>query len=589
MENKNYNFNTNYQDPDSKEIASHMDFDKLLEQFETAPPAPDPEPAKTGRIRKLWYATAAAAAVIGLMMLVPILAPETNTISDKAYFASMPYVNPPIKPALPVFAKRSLNAYEGGTYEYKNGSKVIVPPKAFVNRSGEFIAGDVEIKFREYHDQVDFFLSGIPMQYDSLGVAYQLESAGMVEIYAEQEGERVFMAPDKSIDVVLVSDIFVGKNEPTPDFNIYKLDVEKKNWAYQGKDVIQVLDTGEADKPVTEESLQADYNSELQRITQNEATETARIEATIPVPTAPAQPQRADENNISFSLDFLEKQPQAAVTQDHAAVDNAQSAVTTLQKQYEGTIWEALASESNKIESIAQTNWEDWKIEAVNNRDFKVTFISPNNQLSVIARPVLQGDDYEKAMATFNAAFAEYEVEMAQRESELAESKAALAETTRVMRAAAEQSYQERLTIFKKNGRNDLATKEMVKRKIVNNFTATSFGIWNCDRPLPPYIFSLNAKFKDQHGKDYANHTGYIINKQRNTVEKFYAKKNSLIRFNKTGDNILWIVTADNKIAVYRPEEFSKIDKKAKKHTFVLDLENASVDNEEDVRKILDL
>ena len=129
----------------------------------------------------------------------------------------------------------------------------------------------------------------------------------------------------------------------------------------------------------------------------------------------------------------------------------------------------------------------------------------------------------------------------------------------------------------------------MVRRKIINNFTATSFGIWNCDRPLPPYIFSLNAKFKDQHGKEYTNHTGYIINKQRNTVEKFYAKKNSQIRFNKTGDNVLWIVTADNKIAVYRPEEFSKIDKKATKHNFVLDLENASVDNEEDVRKILDL
>jgi len=176
-----YNFKINPPQPSSEQIAKHQDFDALLKQFQETEKV---EPKRKSRVIWLRYATAAAAAVVLLFFVRGFFSGEKG-MTQEEYFASQPFVNPPLENIKPTFTSKKVSANQGGIYEYDNGSKLIVPAAAFVNQNGKIVEGDVNIKFREMHDYVDFFLSGIPMTYDSAGTKYILESAGMVEIYAE--------------------------------------------------------------------------------------------------------------------------------------------------------------------------------------------------------------------------------------------------------------------------------------------------------------------------------------------------------------------------------------------------------------------
>ncbi len=49
----------------------------------------------------------------------------------------------------------------------------------------------------------------------------------------------------------------------------------------------------------------------------------------------------------------------------------------------------------------------------------------------------------------------------------------------------------------------------------------------------------------------------------------------------------MWIITKENKLAVFTPEKFKEIDVKEGDYTFVMDLVDQDIASEEDVRKIL--
>jgi len=118
-----------------------------------------------GKVLKLGIgALITGAAALVLLLFAPGLL-NKNTGNDLVERK----VNPPIPQAQKVFASYKVDAHKGGVYEYGNGSKITVPARAFVYEDGSEVTGEVELKYREFHDFVDFFLSGIPMEYDSAG------------------------------------------------------------------------------------------------------------------------------------------------------------------------------------------------------------------------------------------------------------------------------------------------------------------------------------------------------------------------------------------------------------------------------------
>jgi hypothetical protein len=122
---------------------------------------------------------------------------KTNTVAK--------FVNPPIHQADVPFSDYVVDASRGDTIIYSSGSVLLFPPVAFVDKNGNVVKGNINIKYREFSNPVDQFLSGIPMDYDSGGVHYTFESAGMCDIQAFKNGEPVFVNKNSKPEINLAT------------------------------------------------------------------------------------------------------------------------------------------------------------------------------------------------------------------------------------------------------------------------------------------------------------------------------------------------------------------------------------------------
>lgn len=570
----NYNINLNPKEPSSKEIAKHKNFDALLARYRTGA-----KPMSALRVIYSWGA--AAAAIAALIFFIGFFGMERTSINEEEYFAAQPFVNPPLEEFQPAFTNFRVEVNQGAVLEYESGSRLVVPAAAFMDDRGRLIEGAVEIRYREMHDYVDFFLAGVPMVYDSAGVRYNLESAGMIEIYAEKDGQRVNLAPGVEIQVELISEVILPNIYETPKYNIYRLDTAARNWVYQDVDRIQILEDEVLDEndplyPMKKELL--DNISEIESSVQNELE---YIESTIPKPEEPLRPQRKHGDNPSLELDFLDE---AVVYGD----GDENSELAAQRQMYKGTVWQiSPLSPAYSDEDLNQV-WESMHLRKLNSRVYELTLFNDGKTIKLLVNPVLTGRDYEKALEQFESEYAAYEQAMAERETRLSEQKQALMQKLDAEKAAAQRAFVERLAALRERGLEYAATQEIIKRKVINRFKATDFGIWNCDRPLPPFVHTVKGSFVDQKGNRLDNRVAYLVDKSRNTVYRFLASKNAQINFNANSENILWLVTEDNKIAIFRPEDFRRLNQRKNDHTFVMTVADREIRSEKDVREILE-
>jgi hypothetical protein len=580
----NYDIRMNPKGISKNEIARHKDFDALLRKYHQTP-------QNRPLLKRIVYiSTGIAAAVALVFFAVQIFNSHNNTPTANAYFATQPFINPPLDHIQPNFNSFNIDAATGGVFENPGGSKLTVPAAAFVSNTGDPVQGNVTLHYRELHDFVDFFLSGIPMTYDSAGVQYTLESAGMIEMFAEQDGKRVNMAPGKSIGVELISRVNVAPSLGVPPgYNIYKLNVDKRNWEYREIDRMTILDDGSETLPLDENSplypARKELREKMKAIQVTEATEMAAIEASLPKPQKPIQPQKANGAGHVFDLDFSDlRNPNA--TGEYA---EAQRELAELYRQYEKMLWQVSPESTITPEQLKQgfSLVTGIQIRKLNARDFELTLSKGDSQLVVVTNPVLSGNDYENALTDFNKEFAVWEQQIVGRETRLKAQKEELLLRMAARKEAAGMAYENKVQTLRNQGLADEATGEIIKHKVINRFQATAFGIWNCDRPLPPYLAWLKSEFKDQHDNAYNYMTGYLVDKSRNTVSRMMVKKGMMFSFNRNSDNLFWIVTKDNKIAVFRPEDFKGIKKEDEAYTFVLDKIEREIKDEKDAREIL--
>jgi hypothetical protein len=94
---------------------------------------------------------------------------------------------------------------KGAKFNLPNGTKILVPQDAFVDKNNKAIVGKVDLEYREFHEAAEILASGIPMVYDSAGIKQQFESAGMFEIRGFQDNKPVFIAKNKTIAVDMAS------------------------------------------------------------------------------------------------------------------------------------------------------------------------------------------------------------------------------------------------------------------------------------------------------------------------------------------------------------------------------------------------
>lgn len=126
----------------------------------------------------------------------------------------------------------------------KRGSQLVIPANAFLDASGQPVTSKVELKFREFFSPLEFYMAGIPMEYDDKGKETVLESGGMIELNATAQQQAVFVNSANKIKVNLNS------WTKSTDFNLYDFDKTTGRWIEKGKDSISVTSNAEDQIPI---------------------------------------------------------------------------------------------------------------------------------------------------------------------------------------------------------------------------------------------------------------------------------------------------------------------------------------------------
>lgn len=123
--------------------------------------------------------------------------------------------------------KRKPNSYffdsqKEKTIVYSSGTIITIPKNAFVDQNGNAVTGEIEIRYQEFRNPVDFILSGIPMHIDSGKERGYFDSGGMFRILAFQNGNPLTLQEEIQVDFQLTDNL--------PNMNFYELDSLSNNW-----------------------------------------------------------------------------------------------------------------------------------------------------------------------------------------------------------------------------------------------------------------------------------------------------------------------------------------------------------------------
>lgn len=497
----NFKFIKNREKLSDKEVESKTDFNEFIKGYQAS------GGGLLGALSsvKIVAVIATVAVISGAFYLVKNFTENKN----KQAFIKPPLEETRIKPD-----SYMINTANDTIITYTTGSSIHIPASSFIDANGKDISGEVEIRYREFHNKFDIFLSGIPMHYDSANTHYQLETAGMFECMAYKDNEPIYLKDGKEISVNMVS------QTTEDDYNIYYLDTAAQNWQY-------ISPNSKANKTNTPVF-------DTERIKQYEAETNNNIE--------PAIPSIAKRTAPNIELDYNKEEfPELAV--------------------FDGIKFEIDPSNKNFDPALANKTWEDVTInKSTNNGEYTLTFIKGNESHQFLVSPVLDEKDYEKAQNEYVKKQEEYFSLLEKRKKD------------EKYRDEVIQSNYNKLADVAKWANVNQRIKEQLgninyAQLAVRTLRINRLGIWNCDRPYIQYldkktgnpdIITKNASFVNEKGNPQELKAVYMIPETRETVYGFPVFDNNKVEkfsFMKNAEYILLVVTKEG-----YPAYVSKID-----------------------------
>lgn len=537
--------NINRPEISSEEIAKGKNFNSVLnEQVTITKPL----------FKKGWFLSSVVVATVGVITAISMLTgnPENDNVktnpaatinADDAVLAEFykkeeakPAINPPLEGVNVPYKIYKVIAEKGATLDFKTGSKMMIPKNAFVDENGKLLKGEVELRYREFHDAVDFFVSGIPMTYDSAGQRYHFESAGMLEMLAYQNDKPVNVAPEKSINIELAS------NQNGTEYNLYKLDTVRNNWSCLGKDKIKKVEKLSAKNENFNDSPDA-----VQQTAEYKTIETKKVVvqkekevkiASLPkVSAEPKKPEEAKKDKHTFNIDVNPKEyPELAI--------------------YKGVLFEVGSENKNFTSSMYDVTWEEAIIKdgTKKGENYLLTLKDETKKYDIIVYPVFEGKNYEKAMSDFQGKFTKYNVALEKRKAD---------------EVKIEEEYQSKIIALKKEQEElELKWKQIeenqfklmnIDEKVKRMFALNSFGVYNCDKPsLYPKGVSCLANLINEKDSKLMCYDVFLVDRAKNGL--FSYTKNPIVQFSfdPQSTNLLW--TVDNGVLYWlKPEQFKTI------------------------------
>lgn len=532
-----------------EEIQAHKNFDKVLQQFKNVPK----QFYQTG-----WFKAGLATVTVVATGLTIFFAtgPNKNENSDKiakAVTHQSPYADesPCVKSPAPQLdvpqMNFTVNTQRDTVLRYETGSVILYKANSLKDEKGNVVTGTVVFHYREFHNPLEVFASGIPMKYDSAGSDYHLKSAGMIELTAEQNGKPVFIIPEKAIDVQMKSAQLEGQ------FNVYYLDTNNRNWTFEGVDnTISSAGHNKSDDHSTVSATVKKQTTELAKQKVDEAKIKKEMAGLVP-----QRPRQATPGSFTFTLDVLESEfPELFV--------------------YGKTKFEVIDKDKSFNNQMYSAEWEDISLREVKKgEEYKITLTRGNISKSFNAVPVVDGKDLKLAMEVYGKKYKEYEEKLAARiKEDKAKIEAAKKDIANWEREANEKH---RLRIQDFTASN-LPNDQVLARFGANNstaslvtraFTVSKFGVWNCDKaevlPKGPKVV---ASFVDESGSPLPLTSAVLCEKGQNMMYTFEPSEFKKFQFNPKQKNIVWGMLPDGKLAYGLEETFAAENIKGKQMQF---------------------
>jgi hypothetical protein len=545
---KNYKVNIDRTKPTSEEINAGKDFDKLLGMLPATAAVTAGAAAKKSFWKSGWGITTLAAATVavatGVVLLFNTGGASDNTANNNgangnngvdnvrqpsANSVQTPgaFIAPPLAGVDVPFDTYRVKSEKGGKLDPSSGSHIIIPAGAFVDNAGNPVKGDVEVRYRELRDPVDFFVSGIPMHYDSAGTRYHFESAGMVEIAAFKDGKVVYLKPDKKVEIQLASD-----NSSTA-FNLYKLDTNARNWSYLGKDKVTQEQNDNplqlADQKIAAKKQETD--AVIKGLETERDNKIATVVKTTVLPEKPLEPRKSDKTKNRFNVLFDTKEfPEMA--------------------NFKDVVFEVDESQKPFDRGLYGIKWEDVQLLKGNKENTYIVSLKKGIRIEKIdVYPVLAGKNYDEAMKKFTSQMDSYNTALATRK-----------QAEENLRQEYSKAINEQRAVYQKY--QDAIRKEFqsqtVSSQTLRVFQVASFGVYNCDSPMSyPNGGVVNALFTDEQGKQLTcNSNVYLVEKGRDALFTYYKNPEAAFRFNPGAKNLIWTVS-DGKLFTLMPDQFA--------------------------------
>lgn len=341
--------------PDSEINRLKPDFETLLQKQSMQ------QHTRHRRLRLIYISIGVAAAMTGLGWLGISMLHEKPVVETIAEIPLVQTEQPPVgvnppEPDLLKVERFTISGSKKARLSSRKGTRIRVPEKAFRFPDGTPCYGSVEIVFQEYHNPLEIFLSGIPMQYDSGGVSYTFESAGMFDITAFSDGKPLLLNEGKGIGIDLVS------NDPG-SYNIYRFDTLANKWVY----------------------ISAENQANLKAVVV-EVPETETIEIAVlpdePVEDFALETGLAKRNpaNFAFKVDFDENEfPEL--------------------KDAKGVVFEIDDTITDK--NLLRGKWDSLSLKHNLNQGYTLSLFRLKRQFSFKARPVLSSAEYEQRESAY--------------------------------------------------------------------------------------------------------------------------------------------------------------------------------------------
>ena len=584
-------FNLNRPAVPDEEINSHKDFGELVKKFKAESIKKAHNDIGFSKSKKIAYSSVIAGITVICTVSYftlfkkntpkqqlndTIITSQKNDNNSKAK-SNKAFIVPPISKLNVPYTTYKVKAEQGAKIKHSTQSKISIPKNAFVNKQGQNIVGDVEIQYREFHNQADIIASGIPMTYDSAGIKSTLESAGMFDIKGFKNGEPIFINPKKSITVELAS------NNTEDKFNQYVLDTVAKNWTYIRRDNVKIQDkrlkTEQShDKKEIEDnlktiSLQKQLDAIPPKIETEKVVYTKKVNQ-LPKTTQPLKPVKSTEGRPKFELDVNYKEfPEL--------------------EAFKNAVFEVGAENKNYTSKLSEITWSSAEISEgpQKGKNYLLTLKLRERIEKLVVYPALTGTNYDKAISSYEKKFGEYKNLVTKREADEkklkeefeAKQQAYIAEQKKLNEAL----VRERLKLRQEQDKQyaEQFSTMSKQERIMRTFRVNNFACYNSDCPSSmPEGASLNPTYVINKGASFITATNtFLICHTKNLVYNFNGHET--MTYNPQ-ENYSLCVLANGKMYTCSKEMFASIIKEKQQKFPLLELP-ADVNDAVDFKKAL--